>query len=211
MSGGRSTTRATLFDHGAGNLHSLAKALEAVGARVSIEADPVRSLATDLLVIPGVGAFGAASEQLAPGRDAMRAALAGGLPCLGVCLGMQLLFDGSDEGPGRGLGLIPGRVRGLRSERVPHMGWNDVDPVPGTAAFAWPATAYFAHGFVCEPLEPACVAAWTTHEHDRFPAAVRVANTLGVQFHPEKSGRAGLAMLAAWLDVVRAGEVWPCS
>ena len=201
----------TLFDHGAGNLHSLAKALEAVGARVRVETDPARALDTELLVLPGVGAFGAASERLAPGCEAMRAALAAGLPCLGVCLGMQLLFDGSDEGPGRGLGLIPGRVRALQSERVPHMGWNDVVPVAGAPLLAWPSVAYFAHGFACEPLAADTVLAWGTHEHDRFPAAVRIANTLGVQFHPEKSGRKGLALLASWLELVRARQVRPCS
>jgi len=198
----------TVFDYGAGNLHSLAKALERVGAVVRVESDPVAALDTPALVLPGVGAFGAAAERLAPGRDAMRAALAGGLPCLGVCLGMQLLFEGSDEGAGRGLGLIPGRVRELRTQRRPHMGWNDVEPVAGAAGVPAPALlAYFAHSFVCEPADPSCVVATTTHEHDCFAAAVRHSRTFGVQFHPEKSGPAGLALLAAWLEAVRAPEV----
>ncbi len=198
----------TIFDHGAGNLHSLAKALERAGAVVRIESDPIAALDTPALVLPGVGAFGAAAERLAPGRDAMREALAGGLPCLGVCLGMQLLFDGSDEGDGRGLGLIPGRVRELRTQRRPHMGWNDVEPVAGTTGASAPALlAYFAHSFVCEPADTSCVGATTTHEHERFASAVRLYRTLGVQFHPEKSGSAGLALLAAWLDAVRAPEV----
>ena len=198
----------TIFDHGAGNLHSLAKALERAGAIVRIESDPIAALDTPALVLPGVGAFGAAAERLAPGRDAMRTALAEGLPCLGVCLGMQLLFDGSDEGDGRGLGLIPGRVRALRTRRRPHMGWNDAEPVPGTAGLSRLALlAYFAHSFVCEPADRACVVATTTLESECFASAVQHSRTLGVQFHPEKSGPAGLALLAAWLDIVRTPGV----
>jgi glutamine amidotransferase len=192
--------RATLFDYGAGNLHSLAKALERAGAVVAIEPDPRAALATDLLVLPGVGAFPAAAERLAPAREAIREALVGGLPCLGVCLGMQLLFEGSDEGPGSGLGLIPGRVSRLRARRVPQIGWNAVeersDPALEAAGIE---VAYFANGYACRPEDPAAVVAWSTHEADRFPAAVRCRNTLGVQFHPEKSSGPGLRLLAAFL------------
>ncbi len=198
----------TLFDYGAGNLHSLAKALERAGAHTRIEADPVRALETQALVLPGVGAFGAAAERLAPGRVAMRAALERGLPCLGVCLGMQLLFDASDEGDGAGLGLVPGRVRRLTSVRTPHMGWNDVAPV--TDVIAFPPLAYFAHSFVCDAQDAREVAAWTTHESDRFASVIVRARTLGVQFHPEKSGAEGLRMLSSWLAWA-AREVPPCS
>lgn len=114
--------RVTLFDHGAGNLYSLARALRRAGALVTLEGDPERLLAGDALVLPGVGAFGPAAERLAPGRDALARALADGFPCLGICLGMQLLFDGSAEGPGAGLGVLGGRVRALTATRVPHMG-----------------------------------------------------------------------------------------
>ena len=109
--------RATIFDYGAGNIHSLAKAIEAAGATVVVEPDPRRAVDTDVLVLPGVGAFGAAAERLAPGRDAMRDALANGLPCLGICLGMQLFLDGSEEGApnASGLGVIPGQVTRLRA------------------------------------------------------------------------------------------------
>jgi len=120
-----------LFDYGAGNLHSLAKALETAGARVRVEPDPLRALDADALVLPGVGAFGAAAARLAPAADEVRRALEDGLPCLGVCLGMQLLFEESDEGAGRGIGILAGRVRRLRAQRVPHMGWNGVYPTPG--------------------------------------------------------------------------------
>ena len=187
---------ATVFDYGAGNLHSLAKALAVAGVGVVIEADPARAADARLLVLPGVGAFAAAAARLAPGRERMRARLAAGLPCVGICLGMQLLFDASDEGPGAGLGAIPGRVTRLTAARVPQIGWNTVEPAPGAALATPLPAAYFAHSFVCRPADPACVTAWTTHDGDRFASVVRRANTIGVQFHPEKSSRAGVAFLA---------------
>ena len=145
--------RVTIFDYGAGNLHSLAKAIERGGVDVRVETDPVRALVeTDALVLPGVGAFGAAAERLAPGRSAMRDAVAGGLPAIGICLGMQLLFDASDEGDGAGLGLIVGRVTRLRAERVPQIGWNTVDDAHDSLFDAAPLPiAYYANSFVCRP------------------------------------------------------------
>src|SRR4051812_25396511 len=119
--------RVTIFDYGAGNLHSLAKALEQADVDVTIETDPARAIDGDALVLPGVGAFGAAAARLAPGRAAMRHAITDGLPTIGICLGMQLLFYSSDEGDGAGLGLIPGRVSRLAAERVPQIGWNDIE------------------------------------------------------------------------------------
>ena len=114
--------KVTVFDYGAGNLHSLLKALAGVGRTVEAQSDPSIALHTDVLVLPGVGAFGHAASRLAPARDEMRRALAGGLPCLGICLGMQLLFDASDEGTGSGLGVFAGRVRRLEGGRVPQIG-----------------------------------------------------------------------------------------
>jgi glutamine amidotransferase len=199
-----SVPRVTIFDCGAGNLHSLAKALTAAGADVALESDPVRAVSdTDALVLPGVGAFGAAAARLLPGHTAVARALADGLPCLGICLGMQLLFDASDEGPGAGLGIIPGRVSRLSAERVPQIGWNAIDnaadPLFGSAPMR---LAYFANSYVCRPASTDSVVAWSTHETDRFPAAVRAARTVGVQFHPEKSSRPGLGFLRAFLDEV---------
>lgn len=193
--------RATIFDYGAGNLHSLAKAIAAAGVEPVIEPDPVAALRTDVLLLPGVGAFAPAAECLAGGREAMRRALDAGLPCLGICLGMQLLFDGSDEGPGMGLGLIPGRVTRLRAHRIPQIGWNSLDDVtePLLAGGAL-AQAYYANSFVCRPGDTAVVTAWSTHDDDRFPAAVRSGRTVGVQFHPEKSSERGVAFLRAFLD-----------
>lgn len=191
----------TLLDYGAGNLHSLAKAL-AAGGQVVVEPDPLRALSTDLLVLPGVGAFGAAAQRLAPALSEARQALRGGLACLGICLGMQLLFDSSEEGEGQGLGVFPGRVSRLAARRVPHIGWNSVEATAATSGL--PALAYYAHSFACRPAEPACVLAWTAHEEDRFPAAVGAGRVLGLQFHPEKSSREGLACLAAFVERVRS-------
>lgn len=199
-----------LFDYGAGNLHSLAKALEGPGVTVHVETDPRRAVEDlpDVLVLPGVGAFGAAAERLAPGRDVMRAAILGGLPTIGICLGMQLLFDESDEGGGAGLGVIPGRVTLLRAVRVPQIGWNAVDPAPGDALFAAAPLpiAYYANSYVCRPADPGVVTAWTEHEGDRFPAAVRAGRAVGVQFHPEKSSTQGVRFLRAFLDDARIPE-----
>ena len=200
----------TIFDYGAGNLHSLAKALECPDVVVRIESDPARAVedGTNVLVLPGVGAFGAAAERLAPGREIMRAAIVGGLPTIGICLGMQLLFDGSDEGEGEGLGVIPGRVTRLHAARVPQIGWNDLEMVPGDAQFtAVPLPmVYYANSFVCRPVDTSLVTAWTEHEGDRFPAAVRMGQAVGVQFHPEKSSTQGVRFLRALLDDARTVE-----
>ena len=178
-------TLITIFDYGAGNLHSLAKVLAFDGAEVRLESSPGAAAATDVLVLPGVGAFSNAAERLAPGRDAMRDAILAGLPTLGICLGMQLLFDQSEEGGGAGLGVIPGKVRRLR--------WNEVTPVTtGGVGAAMPGMAYFANSYVCVPRDERVVTAWTTHEGDRFASAVEIANTVGVQFHPEKSSEGGV-------------------
>jgi len=194
----------TVFDYGAGNLHSLVKALAAPDVIVRVETDPGAALDGDALVLPGVGAFGAAAERLAPGRAAMAAALDAGLPCLGICLGMQLLFDGSDEGTGEGLGVIPGRVRRLTSARVPHIGWNAIeargDGDDDALLDAAPLdVVYYAHSYVCEPRGVEVVRAWTEVGGDRFPAIVRRGQTVGVQFHPEKSSTAGVRFVQAFL------------
>ncbi|HYH95671.1 imidazole glycerol phosphate synthase subunit HisH [Hyalangium sp.] len=194
--------RVTLFDYGAGNIHSLAKALAtAAHAEVRVQTDPVKALDTDVLVLPGVGAFGAAAARLEPGREQMRQALERGLPCLGICLGMQLLFEGSEEGEGRGLGLFKGRVTRLRAKHVPHIGWNSVEEDTAVQG-ARLDTVYYAHSFVCRAEEPGEVVGWTSHEEDRFPASVRRGKVLGVQFHPEKSSASGVRFVQAFLQEV---------
>ena len=196
--------RVTIFDYGAGNLHSLAKAIEEAGIETRLETDPIAAVDTDALILPGVGAFGAAAERLAPGRETIRNALDAGLPCLGICLGMQLLFDRSDEGAGEGIGLIPGEVRRLAARRVPHIGWNSIDDAQDPLFTRAPLPmAYFANSYVCRPASDGAVTAWTTHEADRFPAAVRQGRTVGMQFHPEKSSGAGVRLLHAFLAEVR--------
>jgi len=178
---------AVVFDYGAGNLHSLGRALATVGIDARIETDPAAAARGDeLLVLPGVGAFGSAAARLRPGLAAVRASLAAGRPCLGVCLGLQLLFEASDEGPGEGLGVFAGRVTRLSARRVPHIGWTKVD---GTSEM------YFAHSFAARPADTSVVAAWSEHEGDRFPAIVRRGRIAAVQFHPEKSSADGLALL----------------
>jgi len=194
--------RVAVLDTRVGNVHSLLKALAAAGGDPRLVCRPEACLDAPLLVLPGVGAFSPAAALLAEGREAMRARLRAGSPCLGICLGMQLLLEGSDEGPGDGLGVIPGRVVRLESPRVPHMGWNQIEGEDPLLAGSGLQTAYYAHSFVCRPVNPAVVRATTEHAGVRFPAMIRSGGVVGVQFHPEKSGAPGLAFLAAVLQEV---------
>jgi glutamine amidotransferase len=194
--------RLAVFDCGAGNLHSLGKALSAPGIDVSIETDPLALLSADCIVLPGVGAFGTAASRLAPARAALATALDAGLPCLGICLGMQLLFDMSDESPGvLGLGVIAGPVTRLRASRVPHMGWNAVAWCD-LASLCAPDVAYFAHSYAGRPVDESVVTAWTVEDGDRFPSAVRWRNVVGVQFHPEKSSAPGVRFIREFLGAL---------
>lgn len=193
-----------LFDYGAGNIHSLAKALARGGAKVQIEPDPLKCAEGDALVLPGVGAFSPAADRLRPGRDRMRRAIESGLPCLGICLGMQLFFETSEEGEGDGLGLFRGRVQRLRSGRVPQIGWNTLDrPRDALFSAANLQHVYYANSYVCRPEADAAVTAWSRHGEEEFPAAVRLGRAVGVQFHPEKSSAAGLAFIGAFLEEAR--------
>ncbi|WP_411279022.1 imidazole glycerol phosphate synthase subunit HisH [Gemmatimonas sp.] len=202
----RAPLRVTVFDYGAGNLHSLVKAIEAGGAAVHVETDPARAVRdTDALILPGVGAFAPAAERLAPGREVMREALMAGLPALGICLGMQLLFNGSDEGPGRGLGVVEGQVTKLHATQIPQIGWNRLEEVTDALLLASGLdVAYYANSFVCRPTAAhvAFVSAWSDHDGDRFPASVRRGNIIGTQFHPEKSSAPGVAFVREFLQFV---------
>jgi len=188
--------RVALYDYGAGNLPSLGKAVESSGAEVSITSDWPAALAADALVLPGVGAFGPAARALPADRTALRKSLDRGFPCLGICLGMQLLYEGSEEAVGPGLGVLSGRVRRLGTRVVPHMGWNDVSASPDPLFEGIDRlVAYYAHSYVCAPTDPDSVLAWSTYDGERFPAAVRAGRCWGVQFHPEKSSAAGVRLI----------------
>jgi glutamine amidotransferase len=192
-----------LIDYGAGNLHSVANALKAAGVEdMAITADAEAVRRADRIVLPGVGAFRACIDGLAavPGMiEAMEErALRGGVPFLGVCVGMQLMAtQGEEFGTHAGLGWLPGTVRKLEASpeaRVPHMGWNDVVPVDDHP-IVLPGEAYFLHSFA---FEGDGVVATTTHGQP-VTAAIGRDNLLGVQFHPEKSQRYGIALLERFL------------
>lgn len=196
-----------LFDYGAGNLHSLKKALESGGAEVRVTPSWEEAIGEEALVLPGVGSFGAAVSALGSGQSRIREALEGGLPALGICLGMQLLFEESEEGEGAGIGLIPGRVRTLRSRTIPQMGWNEVlSSGDGLFNGVERMVAYFANSYVCDPGDPSMTIATTRYQGDSFASAVRRKKTWGVQFHPEKSSRPGLRLIRNFLTMARSGE-----
>jgi len=195
-------TRLAIFDYGAGNIHSLVKAISTDKRNVSIETDLLAAMKADILVLPGVGAFGAAASAMRDEQSYLRSALADGLPCLGICLGMQLLFDASEEAPGNGVGFIPGNVTRLRTSKVPHMGWNDIEwrETGNGQKGADLEAAYFANAYICEPEDESPILAWTTHQDARFASIIRSANTVGVQFHPEKSSFAGRVFVNAVIE-----------
>jgi glutamine amidotransferase len=187
--------RVTVVDSGMGNLHSVVKALQHVGAEVCVSSDPeTLTRETERMVLPGVGAFGENVKALVsrdlwrPVRNYVRA----GLPFLGICVGMQLLMDGSEEfGWHGGFGIIPGRVRALIGPKVPHVGWNTLDDGP---------SVYFTHSYVAIPERAEDVAATFTYGNEVHAASVKRGAVYGVQFHPEKSGQVGLDILKRWVN-----------
>lgn len=196
--------RFVLPDLGLSNLWSARRALEALGHEVETAADPAVVRGARALVLPGVGAFAEAARRLETSGigAAIRSGADRGVPVLGICLGMQLLFESSDEGgESRGLSLLPGRVRRLGGgARIPHVGWNRVEPTPaGTSLFGNGDDFYFVHSFVAEPGSGTDVLAECLHG-ECFPAAVSRGRCLAFQFHPEKSGPAGLRILARALE-----------
>ena len=201
-----------LIDYGAGNLTSVRKALTALGAEYATPASPDELARFSALIVPGVGHFAATSALVGPWRDTIGAAVRAGTPLLGICLGMQWLFEGSDEAPDApGLGVLPGRVTRLRGNaeerlKIPHVGWNALD-FRGTArilAGLEPrAHVYFTHSFAA-PVTADCVAAASHAE--TFAAVVERGNVFGVQFHPEKSSEAGLRIMRNFLEVARGSS-----
>ena len=206
-----STAAVVVADLGSGNLRSVEKALAAVGARVSISADADTVARAEKLVVPGQGAFGACAAGLDRGGGALRqsvtSVIRAGRPFFGICIGMQLLFDGSDESPdARGLAFLPGRVRRFPDDarlKIPHMGWNQTHRGPAGAAgpaagVADGACFYFVHSYFPAPSRPEDVALTSQHGVE-FCAAVARDNVFGCQFHPEKSQAAGLALLRTFV------------
>ena len=201
-------TQVAILDYGMGNLRSVEKALERVGVRAIVTSQAGEAEAADGMVLPGVGAFPAAMARIRElGLDRLAAGWAGsGRPLLGICLGMQLLFERSSEHDGaEGLGLLPGEVTALDAPglKVPHMGWEPVSwtrESPLTAGLADETPFYFVHSFAPRPADEADVlgtAVWG----EVFPCVVERDNVWGVQFHPEKSSTAGLRVLANFAGV----------
>ena len=197
-----------LIDYGAGNLTSVKKALAAVGVHYRVPDTPADCAGAAGLIVPGVGNFAATAVLEGAWRDTVATAVERGTPLLGICVGMQWLFEGSDEAPAvRGLGVMPGRITRLRGDaeqrlKVPHVGWNALD-FTGRAprllrGLSSGTPVYFTHSFAA-PVTTECIAA-TTHANT-FAAAVERDNIFGVQFHPEKSSDAGLQILRNFLDV----------
>ncbi len=194
-----------ILDYGAGNLRSVQNTLGEIGARYTLVDDAEGLRRADKIILPGVGHFG----QLLRSLDAMRvretliARIREGVPFLGICLGLQALFDGSDEAPEiRGLGLFPGTVRRFAQEaRVPHMGWNDLDVKPDSKLLAGVAPrpfVYFAHSYyvpLCDAAKAVCTYTVT------YTAVLESENVFGVQFHPEKSGTLGLKIVSNFIEL----------
>jgi glutamine amidotransferase len=209
MTGSR--PRIAILDYGAANLVSITHGLAAVGADVVVVAEPSALAGADALVVPGVGAAASAMTHLRerglvePLRDWVRA----GRPCLGICLGFEILFDASDEGDAETLGLLAGRTVALRdAPTLPHIGWNVVravrphplfDGIPDGSYF------YFVHSFAPVPAHDGIVVAQTDHGHP-FASAVAKGSLYGLQFHPEKSSDAGLRLLSNFLRLVAANR-----
>jgi glutamine amidotransferase len=204
-----------VLEYGSGNIHSAAKAVEAAGARVEITADRGRIRDADGLLVPGVGAFGAVMQQLRAvrGDELIDRRLAGGRPVLGICVGMQIMFDSGDERGTvtEGLGEWPGTVDELHAPVLPHMGWNTVDAPAESRLFdgLHDERFYFVHSYAARSwhleVTNAAIAAplVTFSEHgERFVAAVENGPLWATQFHPEKSGDAGLRLLGNWLSTL---------
>lgn len=203
-----------IVDYGMGNKRSVEKALEHVGAQPSITGAAEEIRAADGVILPGVGAFPEAMRRLrARGLDAVvRERCASGVPVLGICLGMQLLFDSTTEHEGAaGLGVLRGDVTALRAPKLPHIGWNEVGfsrPGPLTEGLGDAAAFYHVHSFVCRARDEADVVGRGDYG-ERFVSMVARDNVMGVQFHPEKSSRDGLALLRNFARLVpdHAGAV----
>jgi imidazole glycerol-phosphate synthase subunit HisH len=203
--------KVALIDYGAGNLRSVANALRALEVEPIIAASPDALADATHLVLPGVGSFGDCMANLAS-RDlltAIRDWVAAGKPYLGICLGYQILFDGSEETPGvAGLGIVPGQVKRFQQTpglKIPHMGWNSVVPRRPESG-NWEGLGaepyfYYVHSYFPVPDDDAVIAAETSYGDDTFAAAIELPNLLACQFHPEKSQDAGIRLIRNFLGI----------
>jgi glutamine amidotransferase len=200
-----------VIDYDMGNLHSVCKGLENAGATAKITDVPGEIEQADAVLLPGVGSFDPAIQHLRS-RDLVspvKDAIASGKPFLGVCLGLQILFDSSEEGKEPGLGIIPGVVRRFKSEpdlTIPHIGWNRLDltqpEVPLWQHLQHQPWLYFVHSYYVDPIDSTVTAATVTHGSQTVTAAIARDNLVAVQFHPEKSSTAGLQMLANFVQQI---------
>ena len=201
-------TRIGLIDYGMGNLHSVQRAFERLGCSIDVVTTAAEMERCDALVLPGVGAFDPAMERLNSSglSAAIRQWCQADRPLLGICLGLQLLFDSSDEGESPGLGLLSGHVAALPRQSghpVPHMGWEPllvVNPSPLMPAAGDPAWMYFVHSFAAVPASSSCTTAAVNFGAHQITAAVWQGRIGACQFHPEKSSLSGEAMLRRWLQ-----------
>lgn len=200
--------RVAILDYDAGNVRSARRGFDAAGADARITRDPIEAAAADALVIPGVGHFASCLTQLkASGLTAvLQTAIDEKRPIFGICVGMQVLYGHSEEGDSAGLGLLPGVVqRFTQGTRVPHMGWDVVTPSAHPQAERLlhgigGERMYFAHAYFGVPRDHTHVVATTTYGGTTFPSLVATDSVVGTQFHPEKSGAAGVTLLANWLQ-----------
>jgi imidazole glycerol-phosphate synthase subunit HisH len=199
-----------VIDYDMGNLHSVCKGLEQAGANPRVATTPSDITSADAIVLPGVGAFDPAVQHLRS-RDLeapLKQAIAAGKPFLGICLGLQILFDRSDEGQEPGLGIIAGTVKKFQPEpqiTIPHMGWNEIELTQVDCAL-WRDLPndwlYFVHSYYVSPTDNAVAAATITHGTQTITAAIAQDNIMAVQFHPEKSSTAGLKLLSNFVEWV---------
>jgi glutamine amidotransferase len=197
---------AVIFDYGVGNLLSLKCALEKVGLDAKITVSPQQIENADAIALPGVGNFSAAVTKLGAVKETLLDAVKSGKPLIGICLGLQLFFPESEEGPGSGLGLFKGKTVRLQGDvKVPHMGWNTLRIVKPTQLFEGVADesyVYFVHSLYPAPADKQIVATETEYGVT-FTSAVAKGNVFGTQFHPEKSGDVGLKILSNFAKIVK--------
>ncbi|HBB33554.1 MAG TPA: imidazole glycerol phosphate synthase subunit HisH [Cyanobacteria bacterium UBA8803] len=201
-----------VVDYDMGNLHSACKGIENAGATTLVTDAPKDIERADAVVLPGVGSFDPAVQHLRSRRleEPIKQAIASGKPFLGICLGLQILFEGSEEGSEPGLGIIPGWVRRFRSEpdlRIPHMGWNNLEFIQPDCPL-WQQLSdcpqvYFVHSYYVDPVDPTIRAATVTHGSQTVTAAIARDNMMAVQFHPEKSAGIGLQILSNFVAQVK--------